>query len=173
LDHNKFVVCSADNMTVEVFFKNWNFSNWGLIGFDSPKLRLNDGCYVIGGPYKLNVTFTHMSNRYFNTTSYSRQVWDKIHYEARHYFSVSEHITFNITSRDLLAAEQAEEQLNTLDQYIQENAQVFQSMHAPTHGCKLETLHKIVLYIKYCGNGYLCISSFQLQTHALQNTRHL
>jgi hypothetical protein len=27
LDHNKFVVCSADNMTVEVFFKNWNFSN--------------------------------------------------------------------------------------------------------------------------------------------------
>jgi hypothetical protein len=60
--------------------------------------------------------------RSFNITSYSRQVWDKIGYEARHYFSVSEHITPDILSRELLAAEQAEEQLNTLDQYIQENA---------------------------------------------------
>jgi hypothetical protein len=114
LGHNNFVVCSADNMTVEVFFKNWNFSNWGLIGFDSSKRRLNDGCYLIRGLYKLNVTFTHTLNRYFNTISYSRQVWDKIHYEVRHYFSVSEHITPDIISRDLLAPEQAEEQLNTL-----------------------------------------------------------
>jgi hypothetical protein len=114
LGHNNFVVCSADNMIVEVFFKNWNFSNWGLIGFDSSKRRLNDGCYLIRGLYKLNVTFTHTLNRYFNTISYSRQVWDKIHYEVRHYFSVSEHITPDIISRDLLAPEQAEEQLNTL-----------------------------------------------------------
>jgi hypothetical protein len=102
-------------MIVEVFFKNWNFSNWGLIGFDSFKVRLNNGCSLIRSPYKLNVTFTHMLNRYFNTTSYSRQVWDKIHYEARHYFSISKRITPDIISRDLLAAEQAEEQLNTPD----------------------------------------------------------
>jgi hypothetical protein len=62
LGHNNFVVCSADNMTIEVFFKNWNFSTWGLIGFDSSKLRLDDGCYLILGPYKVNVTFTHMLN---------------------------------------------------------------------------------------------------------------
>jgi hypothetical protein len=49
LGHNKFVVCSPDSMTVEVFFKNWNFSNWGLIGFNSSKLRLDDGCYLIRG----------------------------------------------------------------------------------------------------------------------------
>jgi hypothetical protein len=70
-----------------------------------------------------------MPNRYYNTSSYSRQVWDKICYEVQHYFSVSEHITPDIISRDLLAAEEAEKQLNTLDQYIQENAQVFQSLH--------------------------------------------
>jgi hypothetical protein len=34
LGHNNFLVCLADIMTVEVFFKNWNFSNWELTGFD-------------------------------------------------------------------------------------------------------------------------------------------
>jgi hypothetical protein len=130
--------------------KNWNFSAWGLRGFDSTKLRFDNGYYLIHGPYKLNVTFTHTPNRYFNTTSYSRQVWDKIRYEARHYFSVSKHITPDIISRDLLAAEQAEEQLNTLDRYSQENAQVFQSMHTQIQkqfkhrDTKLDTQHKIV-----------------------------
>jgi hypothetical protein len=28
LGHNNFVVCSADNLTFEVFFKNWNCSDW-------------------------------------------------------------------------------------------------------------------------------------------------
>jgi hypothetical protein len=86
LGYNNFVVCSTDNMTVEVFFENWNFSNWGPIGFDSAKLRLKDGCHLIHGPYKLNVTFTHKPNRYYNTASYSRQVWEKICYETQHYF---------------------------------------------------------------------------------------
>jgi hypothetical protein len=74
LGHNNFVVCSAENMTVEAFFKNWNFFAWGLIGFNSTKISLNNRCHLIHGTYKLNVTFTHMSNRYYNTTSYSRQV---------------------------------------------------------------------------------------------------
>jgi hypothetical protein len=116
-----------------------------------------------------------MPNKYFNTTSYSKWVWDKILFETQHYFSVSKHITPDIISNDLLAAEQAEEQLNTLDRYIQENAQVFQSMHKQIQNqfkhmdAKLETVHKIE---HICGNGYLCISLLQLQTHALKNTQH-
>jgi hypothetical protein len=63
LGHNNFVICTADNMIIEVFFKNWNFSAWGLIGFNSAKLRLNEGFHPIRSPYKLNVTFTHTLNR--------------------------------------------------------------------------------------------------------------
>jgi hypothetical protein len=117
------------------------------------------------------VTFTHMPNRYFNTSSYSRQLWDTICYEAQHYFSVSEHTTPDI-SRDLLAADQAEEQLNTLDRYIQENAQVFQSMHTqvqkqfkPMHCRICDTLMKLVHL------NVTCIWHFNLW-HWLQDLWH-
>jgi hypothetical protein len=95
LGNNIFLVCSGDNHTIQYWYRNMSMidneaqdkTHDTFIGRTQER---PEGCIILENSYKINVTFRHQPNPIFNSTTYSRQVWDRKIISTQHYFSFSQ-----------------------------------------------------------------------------------
>jgi hypothetical protein len=95
LGNNIFLVCSGDNHTIQYWYRNMS-----IIDNEAQDKTHNtfvgrtqerpEGCSILENTYKINVTFRHQPNPIFNSTTYSRQVWDRKIMSTQHYSSLSQ-----------------------------------------------------------------------------------
>jgi hypothetical protein len=106
-----------------------------------------EGCIILENAYKINVTFRQQPNPIFNSTTYSRQVWDRRVVSTQHYFSFSQAAAPDALAREEAMAKEANRQLNIMKDFIHENAKQFATMNDAVHK-EFKHMDKQLLEIK-------------------------
>jgi hypothetical protein len=90
-------------------------------------------CIILENAYKINVTFRHQPNPIFNSTTYSRQVWDRRVVSTQHYFSFSQAAAPDVLAREEAMAKEANRQLDIMKDFTHKNAKQFANMNDAVH----------------------------------------